>query len=285
MIDEKQCVSSNGLSMRDRDSAERSGTVVLLHGSGFSKEVFDRQFQDPALANYRLIAIDLPGHGASVDAHDPVATYCFAGFAREVEQALSELNVEKCVVVGWSLGGHVALELGKTCAAVRGVMTMGTPPVSGGPLGLVRSMHFSKALLLASKAEFTRADAELFERYSLADQADGRFVTTLMRTDPLLRPMLAKSTLHDFGAGQLGDIKKSHLDICLIHGGQDPFIRTGYMRAIEAPSLYRGGTIVFENSGHAPFLAEPGRFAAQLMDFNDYVQVSAPRIVPMGLAA
>jgi pimeloyl-ACP methyl ester carboxylesterase len=280
---EKQFTTTNGLSVRERDG--NAGTIVLLHGSGFSQEVFDAQFQSPKLQAYRLIAIDLPGHGASINAHDPVATYNFSGFAREIEQALNERQVEKCVVFGWSLGGHVALEMGKTCAFVRGVMTMGTPPVSGGPLGLVRSMHFSKALLLASKAQMTRADAELFERHCLAEQSDGRFVQSLMRTDPLMRPALAKATLHDFGPGQLGDIKQANFDICLIHGGQDPFIRTSYMRSIEAPSLYRGGTMVFENSGHAPFLAEPDRFEAQLLDFNNYVQVSAPRIIQTSLAA
>lgn len=267
------------------EPASPVGTVVLLHGSGFSKEIFDAQFHSASLAEYRLIAIDLPGHGASRFAHDPAATYCFPGFAREIDQALSELNVEKCVVFGWSLGGHVALELGKRCAYVRGVMTMGTPPVSGGPLGLVRSMHFSKALLLASKAQVNRTDAELFERSCLAGHSDGRFVNTLMRTDPLLRPALAKSTLHDFGPGQLGDVKRANFDICLIHGANDPFIRTSYMQSIQAPSLYRGGTLIFENSGHAPFLDEPGRFELLLMDFHDYVQVSAPRIIETPLAA
>lgn len=261
------------------------GTVVLLHGSGFSKEVFDAQFSSDSLRNHRLIAIDLPGHGASRFAHDPAATYCFSGLALEIDQALSELNVDKCVVFGWSLGGHVALELGKMGAYVRGVMTMGTPPVSGGPLGLVRSMHFSKALLLASKAQMTLSDAELFERYCLAEKSDGRFVHTLMHTDPLLRPALAKSTLHDFGSGQLGDVRRADFDICLIHGAKDPFIRTSYMQSIQAPSLYRGGTLIFENSGHAPFLDEPGRFEALLVDFHSYVQVSAPRIIETPLAA
>lgn len=285
MTCDKQFTTSNGLSVRVRDANPSAGNVVLLHGSGFCKEVFDAQFDSIRLQSHRLIAIDLPGHGASRFAHDPTGTYSFAGFAREIDQALAELNIDKCVVFGWSLGGHVALELGKRCAYVRGVMTMGTPPVSGGPLGLVRSMHFSKALLLASKAQMNRTDAELFERYCLAEKSDGRFVNTLMRTDPLLRPALAKSTLHDFGSGQLGDVKRADFDICLIHGAKDPFIRTSYMQSIQAPSLYRGGTLIFENSGHAPFLDEPGRFETQLMDFHDYVQVSAPRIIETPLAA
>ncbi|MEP0942398.1 MAG: alpha/beta hydrolase [Rhizobiaceae bacterium] len=285
MACEKQFTTKNGLSVREREAVPAAGTIVFLHGSGFCKDIFDIQFESVSLHNYRLIGIDLPGHGASIDANDPLATYNFAGFAREVEQALVELKVEKCVIFGWSLGGHVALELGKTCAFVRGVMTMGTPPVSSGPLGLVRSMHFSKALLLAGKAKMSRADAELFECYCLGDQSDGRFVQSLMRTDPLMRPALSKATLHDFGPGQLGDVKRANFDICLIHGAQDPFIRTSYMQSIEAPALYRGGAIVYENSGHAPFLAEPERFEMQLLDFHNYVQVSAPRIIETSLAA
>ena len=68
----------------------------------------------------------------------------------------------------------------------------------------------------------------------------------------------------------------AEVGICLIHGRRDPFIRTNYTNALKGPSLFRGGAIVFEASGHAPFRDEPARFEAELVDFFVSVQASAP---------
>jgi len=253
------------LSYREREGS--GGTLVFLHGSGFSKEIFDRQFGSDRLKDYRLIAVDLPGHGGSADAEDPATHYTFSGFARAIEHLLVRLGVEQCVVVGWSLGGHVALQMASSRPLVKGVVTLGTAPIDGGPLGMIRSMHFSKALLLAGKAQFSEEDAVLFEQQCLEHLAQGRFVSSLMRTDPHMRPSLSKAALTSFGPGQYAQMMESEVEICLIHGCHDPFIRTNYMKSLRGPSLYGGGAILFEDSGHAPFLDAQEEFESLLCGF------------------
>jgi len=44
-------------------SAGSEFPVLLIHGSGASKQVFREQFASPLADRFRLIAIDLPGHG------------------------------------------------------------------------------------------------------------------------------------------------------------------------------------------------------------------------------
>ena len=64
---------------------ESSGTgqaIVLVHGNSASSAAFARQMEGALGARYRLIAFDLPGHGASDDAADPTATYNMPGYAR-----------------------------------------------------------------------------------------------------------------------------------------------------------------------------------------------------------
>ena len=260
----------NGLAFRERKGD--AGTIVLLHGLGFSKEVFDAQFESEALKDYRLVAVDLPGHGESADATNAAATYCYSGFARAAEDLLEMLSVESCVVVGWSLGGHVALELAAQSSKVSGVLTMGTAPAPGGPLGLVRSKNFSRGLLLSGMSQFTAKDAQQFESLCFGDAASGEFVPTLMRTDPLMRPSLAKSTLMNLESDQHHQVMNSPVDICLLHGAKDPFIRTDYMATLVSPTIHGGGTIILKDSGHAPFMDQPRGFETVLIDFFENPQ-------------
>jgi pimeloyl-ACP methyl ester carboxylesterase len=53
------------------ESAGQGPPVVLIHGNSSSSRVFSRQLDGPLGQRFRLIAVDLPGHGASDDAKDP----------------------------------------------------------------------------------------------------------------------------------------------------------------------------------------------------------------------
>jgi pimeloyl-ACP methyl ester carboxylesterase/putative sterol carrier protein len=83
--------------------------VVAIHGLGATKASFLATVA--ALApRFRVIAIDLPGHG---DSSKPVgAPYDARWFGDAVVQLLDALELERAHVVGNSLGGRVALEIG-----------------------------------------------------------------------------------------------------------------------------------------------------------------------------
>ena len=48
-----------------RDSGGSGMPILFIHGVCGSKEVFEHQFSGPLTGMFRLIAFDLPGHGAS----------------------------------------------------------------------------------------------------------------------------------------------------------------------------------------------------------------------------
>src|SRR5215218_1790412 len=58
---------------------------------------------------YFCIAVDLPGHGASLGM--PPDTYTIEGAARTVIGILNELEVVRTVIAGYSMGGRLALYL------------------------------------------------------------------------------------------------------------------------------------------------------------------------------
>jgi pimeloyl-ACP methyl ester carboxylesterase len=83
--------------------------IVLLHGLGATKSEFLPTV--PALApGFRTIAIDLPGFGDS-DKPFPAA-YDARFFARWVKAALDALELDRVHLLGHSMGGRVALEVG-----------------------------------------------------------------------------------------------------------------------------------------------------------------------------
>lgn len=81
--------------------------IVLLHGSPGRSGDFARLA--PALApDYRLVVPDLPGFGSST--HN-VPDYSFRAHARYVLELLDQLHVQRVHIVGFSMGGGVALNL------------------------------------------------------------------------------------------------------------------------------------------------------------------------------
>lgn len=81
--------------------------VVLLHGSPGRKDDFATVV--PGLAQrYRVIVPDLPGFG---DSEHEIPDYSFRAHARYVFELLDSLGIDDAHVVGFSMGGGVALSM------------------------------------------------------------------------------------------------------------------------------------------------------------------------------
>ncbi len=90
-------------------AAGSGSPVLMLHGLGATKASFLPTVAALAGA-HRAIAVDLPGFGDSVQ---PVTgAYHAKFFAEAIVALLDALEIERADVVGNSMGGRVALELG-----------------------------------------------------------------------------------------------------------------------------------------------------------------------------
>lgn len=82
--------------------------IVLLHGSYMAIDMNYGQLI-PLLAKTRkVIAIEMQGHGRTADIDRP---YSFENLASDVSEFLKYLKIEKADILGYSLGGTVALEM------------------------------------------------------------------------------------------------------------------------------------------------------------------------------
>src|SRR5256712_9813748 len=98
--------------------------LILLHGGLGAIEMFGPNL--PALANGRqVIAVDLQGHGRTADVDRPLSTELMA---EDIAALIKHLKLERPDLMGYSLGGGVALLTAiRHPAIVRRLVVVSTP--------------------------------------------------------------------------------------------------------------------------------------------------------------
>ena len=100
----EQFIMANDTALRISDSGRGETTLALLHGYLESLEVWEDLAKRLA-PYYRIVAIDIPGHGIS-QVRGEVHTMDFV--ADTLQAVLEKLGVRRCFLAGHSMGGYAA---------------------------------------------------------------------------------------------------------------------------------------------------------------------------------
>jgi pimeloyl-ACP methyl ester carboxylesterase len=84
-------------------------TIVLLHGFTESLTIWD-SFSEILSKKYRVICVDLPGHGKSPCLGE---VHLMEDMAEAVDNIINKLKLNPFLIVGHSMGGYVALSYAK----------------------------------------------------------------------------------------------------------------------------------------------------------------------------
>ena len=234
--------------------------LVLLHGWSMSAAVFT-ELLDPLGVERLVLAPDLPGHGAS----DPGPAYDPAALAGDLEEWLLGTGHREIDLIGWSLGGQVALELARSARLrVRRLVLVATTPrfvassdwPHGLPPGQVRAM--ARDL----RRDYPATLEAFFQLQFAAEQLPReRWQSLLDQTfQPASRP-IPEVALAALEALRVGDLRGRLANVTcptLVHQGEFDRITVPTAAAVLAAGLPSARLRFMDGVGHAPFLSRPG---------------------------
>lgn len=240
--------------------------LLLIHGNSMSSAAFDDLISSPLGRSYRLIAVDLPGHGGSDNATSPESAYTIPGYADAMLDVLFALDASNAAVLGWSLGGHIAFEMMSKSTSIAGVMGVSAPPVTPGPSALA-GFNMTEDAILYMTEQLDEAGQRRMAEISAGAAAPRFAYQSVARTDGRARPIVVHSMIGGVGSDPAALLEDEKRPIALILGEMDASISRDFMSSVRGPALWRGGVHTLAGAGHAPFLDAPLEFNALLLDF------------------
>ena len=130
--------------------------VVLLHGLTATRRYVVMGSSALARAGHRVIAYDARGHGAS----DPADVYDYPSLAADLRGLLDELEIERAVLAGASMGAHTLLRVAMDAPSRVAGMVVITPafdPEDDSGTDLVRWDALSEGLRTGGVEGFVAA--------------------------------------------------------------------------------------------------------------------------------
>lgn len=265
--------ASDGARIAYRDDGG-GAPIVLLHGlmahGGFFRE------QAALAGDFRIITIDLRGHGGSAAA--PAgngAAPTVERMAADVAELAASLDLEGAIGVGWSLGATVLWHVlagpasGRFAGAVVVDMTARVKNDAEWDLGLTPEACEARSIAIrddyeafalgAGQAIFAQPVAD--GQRALADWAAREFA----RNDAGAMASVWQSLIRQDVRALLERIQHPTL---IVHGALSSLYGEDTADHLVA-ALPRARAVRFERSGHAPHLEEPELFNATLKDFAD----------------
>ena len=270
--DIKSLVNSFHLSAAEISAIVGSGRkrpTVFLHGNSSCKEIWYHQIAACRRRGHAVLAPDLPGYGQSGNAHDPAGTYSFPGYAAVISDLLDALDWRSVDVIGWSLGGHIGMQLLATDSRIQSLMILGAPPARPGTAALEAAFHTSSTMQLTGKRHFPEAEALAYSANMLGGErwVSPGLLAAVQRTDGDARHFMFANAMKGVGIDQGRLVEEATSRLCVIHGQDDPFVRLDYLLSLEYKRLWTNRIYVFAGAGHAPHWQFPDEFNALLLAF------------------
>jgi len=241
--------------------------ILFIHGNSLNANTFHNQFSDPRLNQYRLIAIDLPGHGDSAPAISPEETYSVLNYAELIVEFVSKLKLQNVILIGHSLGGHITIEASEQINNCIGLVIFGTPPI-GMPPAMGDMFLPNPAINYAYTGELTMEEAKTLA--SAFATKEFELEKSILKTDPNARVHLGASIGQGKFKDELAICSSANFPIAIFHGEGDALINLDYLNKLSFP-IWKDKVHVINDSTHCPQLENPDAFNAKLVEFIESI--------------
>ncbi len=254
------------------DTGGGGPALLFLHGWSANWQSFllnIAAFMD----THRVLALDLPGFGASDLPREPVS---IRGYARLVDAMCAELGVERVSVVGSSMGGFIGAELALSFATrVDRLVLVSAAGLSTSEMP--RRPLLGVARLVAAGAPLaSRHEWQVVHRRRLRRAA----MQWAIRYPEKLSVPLAQELVLSFGKpgfvpglqavfdyAYRERLPEIEIPVLIVWGRNDLLVPVGDASRYAALIGDNARVEIFEDTGHAPMLERPSRFNALLRGF------------------
>ncbi len=238
--------------------------VVMLHGWAMHTGVW-RTFAQALAENSQVVCLDLPGHGLS----DNIEPYTLESLVDEIAKELPE---QTCTLVGWSLGGNIALRLAeKYPQRIKSLVLLASNPAF---LKTESWPGVEHQVLDEFTTNLQKDSAQTLLRF-MSLQVKGRpdakssikKIKMAMQECDLPTPEVLLSALGILQAtDQRTALSRLNLPVMMILGEQDtlmPVLVGEHCKVIQ-PRL---DLKIITDAGHAPFITHQQQLVTYIQDF------------------
>lgn len=259
-----------GLRLTLYDGGKAAGSpIVFIHGFTGSYLSWDRQLFGPLAEEFRVLAYDLRGHGASDKPLDPSKYTDGTLWADDLDAVIRAKQLDRPVLVGWSYGGYVIADYLRRFGdqAIGGVVFVGSNTKNGTAeaagyltdevlalFGDVLSTDLLKSL------DGTRALTMLFSdrlRGRLRERAYG----TAMMVPPAVRAAMFNRIIDNDDV-----LTRILVPTLVMHGDADQIVRVS-AATHTAATVPGAKLLVYGGVGHAVQFDAPQQFGRDLSEF------------------
>lgn len=250
---------------------ESSGTgpaIMLIHGNSSSGLSYQQQINSALGEKYRLVALDLPGHGNS-EPFAEMSAYGMPGYAAVVAAAAEALDMQDAVFVGWSLGGHIVLEAHNQLEKAKGFVLFGTPPLAFPP-AMEEAFLPNPVVNIGFKPDVTEEEARAYATAFFTPGVPAPevpFVTDVLRTDGNARAGLAASIKPNGYQDEVEIVAHLSIPLAIFQGKEEQLVNETYISKLTMPTLWRNEVQVIDGAGHAAQWEQPEEFNNLLKAF------------------
>lgn len=244
-------------------SSGQGKVIVLLHGYLESKKVWN-SFAQKLSVNFRVICVDLPGHGSSGTYGD---THSMEFMATALKALIDSLEIRKVFMTGHSLGGYVTLAfLEMFSEALSGYCLFHSQPFSDQQAAKEkrkREIELVKAgkknLMYPENVEKMFASSNL-EKFSAALQRSKEIASEIPPDGiiAMLNGMMARPS-------RISILEEGRVPLLWILGTDDNYIPDDIVEKVNLPS--NAEVVFLINSGHLGFIEEEEESLNVIMDF------------------
>jgi pyruvate dehydrogenase E2 component (dihydrolipoamide acetyltransferase) len=237
---------------------EGEETVLLLHGFGGDAQNWRFIMADLAQA-HAVVAMDLPGHGASTKS---VGDGALDGFVSDVVALMSQLEIDRAHVVGHSLGGLIAAHF----AAAHPDRVLSLTLVAPAGLGAPVNSEFLDGFVAASSRREVKA--VLRALFATEDLVSRPLIEEVLRYKRLEGVPEALATIRDANFSDdvptlAPDLGTLDIPVLVVWGAQDAVISSELAGAASASARLE----IIPTAGHSPHVEEPGEVRRILSGF------------------